>query len=409
MRRKQARACWWGRGGAAPGWRGGGRHARARARTQAHARTRIHALSLSFFTLTPHTLTTHSLCSAHAHPQMGVALYFLDKLALRAGHEKDEDEADTVGQGEGGDRGWGRGQGAVGGGQGGRGAGGSGRGRRAALRPPEGCLQAPFYSHQQSAAKPHHHHHHAPAHTHTPTRARTPSGGLTRPVVGFGHRGFGFQMQRARTHTHARTNSHHKHTLKTYKHSPSMRSPTPRYENTVDVDTRVYKAVEQFLRCDEKGKRERTLGPSAGTAPHATAPSLSALPGPCAGAMRPAALRLCVSSALWPLPLLRVRCPALPRVPSLAQHAAARVIKANQSFAPALKSRVLPHALSLPLSSSLPPALAGKQPRDMLFDTFDATDLNKELKGLMDGLSVKVRGAVLRRLRGLGEGGGSRE
>lgn len=29
--------------------------------------------------------------------QMAVALYFLDKLALRAGHEKDEDEADTVG------------------------------------------------------------------------------------------------------------------------------------------------------------------------------------------------------------------------------------------------------------------------------------------------------------------------
>lgn len=27
----------------------------------------------------------------------------------------------------------------------------------------------------------------------------------------------------------------------------------------------------------------------------------------------------------------------------------------------------------------------------MLFDTFDATDLNKELKSLMDGLSVKVR------------------
>jgi hypothetical protein len=26
----------------------------------------------------------------------------------------------------------------------------------------------------------------------------------------------------------------------------------------------------------------------------------------------------------------------------------------------------------------------------MLFDTFDATDLNKELKALMDGLSVKV-------------------
>lgn len=29
--------------------------------------------------------------------QMGVALYFIDKLALRAGHEKDEDEAETVG------------------------------------------------------------------------------------------------------------------------------------------------------------------------------------------------------------------------------------------------------------------------------------------------------------------------
>lgn len=29
--------------------------------------------------------------------QMGVAVYFLDKLALRAGHEKDDDEADTVG------------------------------------------------------------------------------------------------------------------------------------------------------------------------------------------------------------------------------------------------------------------------------------------------------------------------
>jgi len=28
---------------------------------------------------------------------MAVAVYFLDKLALRAGHEKDDDEADTVG------------------------------------------------------------------------------------------------------------------------------------------------------------------------------------------------------------------------------------------------------------------------------------------------------------------------
>lgn len=29
--------------------------------------------------------------------QMAVALYFIDILALRAGHEKDEEEADTVG------------------------------------------------------------------------------------------------------------------------------------------------------------------------------------------------------------------------------------------------------------------------------------------------------------------------
>ena len=28
---------------------------------------------------------------------MAVALYFIDVLALRAGHEKEEDEADTVG------------------------------------------------------------------------------------------------------------------------------------------------------------------------------------------------------------------------------------------------------------------------------------------------------------------------
>ena len=29
--------------------------------------------------------------------QRSVALYFIDKLALRAGNEKDEDQADTVG------------------------------------------------------------------------------------------------------------------------------------------------------------------------------------------------------------------------------------------------------------------------------------------------------------------------
>lgn len=32
----------------------------------------------------------------------------------------------------------------------------------------------------------------------------------------------------------------------------------------------------------------------------------------------------------------------------------------------------------------------GKQASEQVFDTFDATDLNQELKSLMDGLSVKV-------------------
>jgi DNA topoisomerase-1 len=31
-----------------------------------------------------------------------------------------------------------------------------------------------------------------------------------------------------------------------------------------------------------------------------------------------------------------------------------------------------------------------KEPSSQLFETFDATDLNKELKRIMDGLSVKV-------------------
>lgn len=34
---------------------------------------------------------------SYKESQMGTAMYFIDKLALRAGHEKDEDEADTVG------------------------------------------------------------------------------------------------------------------------------------------------------------------------------------------------------------------------------------------------------------------------------------------------------------------------
>ena len=35
-----------------------------------------------------------------------------------------------------------------------------------------------------------------------------------------------------------------------------------------------------------------------------------------------------------------------------------------------------------------------KEPTDQLFDMFDAGDLNKELKGIMDGLSVKVGGSA---------------
>ena len=34
---------------------------------------------------------------------------------------------------------------------------------------------------------------------------------------------------------------------------------------------------------------------------------------------------------------------------------------------------------------------ADKRPGDQLFDTFDANDLNKRLRELMDGLSAKVR------------------
>ena len=36
------------------------------------------------------------------------------------------------------------------------------------------------------------------------------------------------------------------------------------------------------------------------------------------------------------------------------------------------------------------PDAAGKKPEDQVFETMDATDLNKRLKDLMDGLSVKV-------------------
>ena len=38
----------------------------------------------------------------------------------------------------------------------------------------------------------------------------------------------------------------------------------------------------------------------------------------------------------------------------------------------------------------MPECPAGKKPEDQLFDTMDAQDLNKRLKDLMDGLSVKV-------------------
>ncbi|GBF98695.1 DNA topoisomerase-like [Raphidocelis subcapitata] len=134
--------------------------------------------------------------------QMGVALYFLDKLALRAGHEKDEDEADTV-----------------------------------------GCCTLKVENVE---------------------------------CIPPNHIKFDF-----------------------------LGKDSIRYENTVEVEVAVYRAVEQFLRCDERGKR--------------------------------------------------------------------------------------------------------KAPRDMLFDAFDATDLNKELKGLMDGLSVKeleglMDGLSVKELKGLMDG-----
>jgi DNA topoisomerase-1 len=40
--------------------------------------------------------------------------------------------------------------------------------------------------------------------------------------------------------------------------------------------------------------------------------------------------------------------------------------------------------------NSLPLTFADKRPGDQLFDTFDANDLNKRLRELMDGLSAKV-------------------
>lgn len=88
--------------------------------------------------------------------QMGVALYFLDKLALRAGHEKDEDEADTV-----------------------------------------GCCTLKVENVEC-----------------------VPGGDRNQIKFDF------------------------------------LGKDSIRYENTVDVDPRVYSCVEQFLRCDERGKRE---------------------------------------------------------------------------------------------------------------------------------------------------------
>eukprot|EP00775_Hariotina_reticulata_P011328 gene11328-11478_t len=129
--------------------------------------------------------------------QMAVAVYFLDKLALRAGHEKDEDEADTV-----------------------------------------GCCTLKAAACWGVACNALH--------------ACLLADMLRLTMFAFDFLG----------------------------------KDSIRYENTVDVEVKVYKAVEQFMRTDSRGKR--------------------------------------------------------------------------------------------------------KGPRDMLFDTFDATDLNKELKRLMDGLSVKV-------------------
>ena len=161
---------------------------------------------------------------------MGVALYFLDKLALRAGHEKDEDEADTVrggrGKGEGGDAD----EGAEG---------------------QEG--------------------------------ERERGGGVCCVLV-CAYRVW--CVLKLNTITHPTHLIHHPITTITSIHSititqqvgcctlkvenvecvpPSqlkfdfLGKDSIRYENTVDVDPKVYAAVETFLRVDERGKRELLL------------------------------------------------------------------------------------------------------------------------------------------------------
>ena len=53
------------------------------------------------------------------------------------------------------------------------------------------------------------------------------------------------------------------------------------------------------------------------------------------------------------------------------------------------------HALSYTDCPLVCLCCAAKKPEMDLFDTMDATDLNKRLKDLMDGLSVKVRTSSL--------------
>ena len=56
---------------------------------------------------------------------------------------------------------------------------------------------------------------------------------------------------------------------------------------------------------------------------------------------------------------------------------------------PSLHTQSHPVTHNRPYATRAPPP-AEKHPSDQLFETFDAQDLNKELKNIMDGLSVKV-------------------
>lgn len=138
--------------------------------------------------------------------------------------------------------------------------------------------------------------------------------------------------------------------------SPWAGKDSIRYENTVDVDPRVFKNLQLFCEKDASGRGEWPCGAAAACL----------LP---AEHRRPA---ICVAAGGGAL--------------GVAVLAGGRCARAPSSF----------HAASV-FPSSIPsrrppfhtPA-AAKRPGDQLFESFDAQDLNVRLKELMEGLSVKV-------------------